>query len=236
MKLEFCEPSDDAYGPLGSLLNDLVKAKQSYEPQGLWADTLKSAFQTLTEELGIANDERTVCLGFVKDFPGEKDVGGKTDNTKTDKFEVTLRRANPYLCLFTLAHEMVHVRDLATKRMELVDGKHLKYRGVTINDKLGAIGEHGLGALLVPYEREAYALQAPLTLKVLAKLPPDQKAFIEDAYKEDVLPPTFTGWLEEQVEQNSTIVSKLNDEFLRSKAAGKLPPFLQQFNSVTEIT
>lgn len=237
MKLEFCKPSVASLGLIGALETALSEQVHSYEPNGIWLTTLNNAFGIITKELSIAADERTLCLSFVKSFPGEPTVQGKTDNTKTDKFYVTLAVDNPAKIMLTFCHEMIHVSDLAHGLLvHDVQKNKMSYAGKQINNKIAKLARMaGLDSELMPYERKAYKGQGPLLLKVLAQLPANQREWLEKTYKEDVDPPSLGAYIQQGTDDYNKRISSLNEQFLEAKRDGGLNELFKQFNSIADF-
>ncbi len=237
MKLEFCKPSATSLGLIGALEAVLSEQVHSYEPNGIWLDTINSAFGIITKELGIATDERTLCLSFVKSFPGEPTVQGKTDSTKTDKFYVTMAVENPAKIMLSFCHEMIHVSDLAHGLLIHDSEKDkMSYAGKQINNKIAKLARMaGLDSELMPYERKAYKGQGPLMLKMLTQLPANQREWLEKCYLEDVDPPTLGAYIQQGTDDYNKRINSLNEQFLKVKKNGDLDEMLQQFNSIDDF-
>jgi len=237
MKLEFCKPSLDAINPIAALVSIIEDKQHYYEPKGIWVDVLQNSFGIICDELGIAGDPRSVCLSFLKEFPGEDSTAAKTDSTKTDKFQITMALENPSRMMLSFCHEMIHVSDLVKGYLIRAEGKdEMTYKGKKLNPKIAMLsGMANLDAEIMPYERAAYSGQGPLMLKVLEKLPPEQTAWLEKTYKEDLKPPTLQAYIQSQVNDYAKKLNVMEQQFLKAKRDGDINPLFAQFNNINEI-
>jgi hypothetical protein len=237
MKLEFCKPSATSLGLIGALEAVLSEQLHSYEPNGIWLNTINSAFGIITKELDIATDERSLCLSFVKSFPGEPTVQGKTDSIKTDKFYVTMALENPAKIMLSFCHEMIHVSDLAHGLLVHDSEKDkMSYAGKPINNKIAKLARMaGLDSELMPYERKAYKGQGPLMLKVLAQLPANQSEWLEKTYKEDIDPPSLEAYIQQGTDDYNKRITTMTEQFLEAKRGGELNELFEQFNSIDDF-
>lgn len=210
-----------------------VKMQQTAaEPREPFASILRSAFDILCQELGLADDPRTVDMSFVDNL-GDSD--GTTSNVDTDPFVVTLQTGAPWQVLSTLAHEMIHVRDLA-KGILRVEDDEVYYNGKKVNDsfvnRTKQLQQDDLG---IPQEREAYDKMWPLSLYVLHNLSPDHQAYLTKAYTESLKPPTLNDYYTKRRDQRIKKVEEAEKIFQKVKASGQNPQ-LQAYNSFYDLT
>lgn len=214
MKLNFTAPDLDPAEALSLILNEgkLPKAGEPIEPlRGI----IFSAFDILCRELGLADDPRTVDMSFVSELKGSD---GQTNNEATGPFKVSVSmNQSPWSVLSTIAHEMVHVRDIATDTLLYKNGD-LYYRNKKMDgDVILKIKEADLDSAAIPYEREAYDRMWPLALKVLEGLSPEHRDYLNGVYVKHLKPPTLGEYYNQQLVQRKELMAKSNLAFHEAK-------------------
>lgn len=247
MKLEFVAPKKQLEGLdiltailggkngvkiLGLNKKGLQIQAEAAEPREPFASIFKSAFDILCQELGLADDPRTVNMSFLQ---GLDDSDGTTSNVDTDPFVVTLKVSAPWQVISTLAHEMIHVRDLAKGDLYIKDDD-VYFHGKKVNDNFIRNAKmRGLDDLGIPHEREAYDKMWPLSLLVLNKLSPEHRLYLNKAYVDSLKPPTLTEFWEKRQLKRTEKVRTANQvlESVKAEAGAEEP--IQALNSIYDI-
>lgn len=120
-------------------------------PNELLIGMLETAFRSFEEELELTQDERSVTLRF------KTDLGlacGGVCKVVGENFEIDLKITGPWTILPTLAHEMVHVAQLAQGRLR-VQTDHILW-GSKRWDRETVLAQRSSPDCELPWEIEAY--------------------------------------------------------------------------------
>lgn len=234
MQLKFVEFEPDPIDLLSMVMLGGGGQQVGAIPKEPLNSVIHSAFDILCQELGIANDPRTVNVSFLGHISEGTD--GRTYNDHTDPFKVVIKIESPHETLSTFAHEMVHVKDLALGIL-VQKGDDLFYKGQKLNGPMASIlTKAQLQDVGFPHEREAYALMYPLTFKVLEGLSPEHKAYLNRVYAQSLEPPTLAEYYNRQqgLQEKRTAQALTHFEaYKRKRPDSPLAKFASLFDVMT---
>lgn len=165
---------------------------------------MEVAFQETCNALGLQKyADESVQITFVTETEGS----ANTDMSTRNPVEIEMMACSPHAMLVPLVHEMVHVRDLlngdfvfnklSKEQLKKGEMETTLYRGQPVDAcRQHCARETGFDHALLPYEREAYSLQWPVTKKVWANLPEACKEYARVEYLKGRSPDTIEGWLD----------------------------------------
>lgn len=126
---------------------------------------LESLMPSFIEQLGLTNSKRAVLVKVTKDL--DKDFQGATMNIEVADCILVLikppKRLTPMSLMdmsSTLAHEMVHVKQLAKGQMKLLPNEARIWKGKRYNKKIKYLD--------MPWEIDAFSKQELLLRRALA--------------------------------------------------------------------
>jgi hypothetical protein len=125
---------------------------------------LESLMPSFIEQLGLTNSKRAVLVKVTKDL--DKDFQGATMNIEVADCMIVLikppKRLTPMSLMdmsITLAHEMVHVKQLAKGQMKLLPNKARMWKGKRYSKKTKYLD--------MPWEIDAFSKQELLLRRAL---------------------------------------------------------------------
>jgi hypothetical protein len=125
---------------------------------------LESLMPSFIEQLGLTNSKRAVLVKVTKDL--DKDFQGATMNIEVADCMIVLikppKRLTPMRLMdmsSTLAHEMVHVKQLAKGQMKLLPNKARMWKGKRYSKKTKYLD--------MPWEIDAFSKQELLLRRAL---------------------------------------------------------------------
>lgn len=128
-------------------------------------DLFEAILPSMIEQLGLQNSKRAVLIKVAKDIPDNFE--GATLNIKDADCMLVLIRAPKKVTesslltiALTLAHEMVHVRQLAKGIMQLLPKDARMWRGKIYNKKVKYLDQ--------PWELDAFARQEIILRRAIA--------------------------------------------------------------------
>jgi len=105
-------------------------------------------------------------------------------------FLITMTEFNPFRMIVNLAHEMIHVKDLASGKLKLIWNNgmpRMSYNGIPVPDMVLAsarVSNSDMHAL--PFEREAYTRMGGLAKQAIAEMPHSAVDYIIRHSQEDL--------------------------------------------------
>lgn len=192
---------------------------------------IEATFNIVQNELGLAQDPRTVRMGFFDTLGGPE---GETKNDSVDPVIVHFAMDAPFDLVGTICHEMVHVRDITRGDLKFDhDADAMFYKGRKVNSDMAILAtKMELDMLVFPWEKIAYDSMFPLALTVLKKLPAAQLSFLNSQYAEAMMPPSLTAYYEKKRGEIGKIEKKAIETFEASK---QCIPALSTISNYTDI-
>jgi hypothetical protein len=213
------------------------KPPRGMMPRGPWKDTFEEAFYLIQDDLGLNDNLSSVEIVILEYIPGNEMADGQTRNDLKDPYHIMLKAMSPHHTIGVLAHEMIHVRDIATGVLALSNkGKTLSYQGKKVNRDLAIKSiELNQESVALPHERTAYNLAPSLTLRVFEKLSPANRKWLEKEYQETLKPPTLLDYYKRDVQRRIEKNKKAEEAFQKAKEEGSLSDYFKQFQHMSEV-